>query len=71
MKHEWILDVLADLEIFAQANDLTVLAEKLDETRLIATSEIVSASELAGVALHGNDASSGTHPRSTRTGARA
>lgn len=71
MKHEWILDVLADLETFAQANDLTALAEQLDETRSIATSEIISASDMAGLVVHGDDSSTGTHSRNTRTSARA
>lgn len=42
MKNEWILDVLADLRSFAQANDLYVLAEQLDDTRLIAATELAS-----------------------------
>ncbi|SHI98949.1 hypothetical protein SAMN05444000_104117 [Shimia gijangensis] len=71
MKHEWILDVLADLEAFAQANDLNALAEQLDETRLFAASEIVLASDMAGLVVNGDDASPRTHSRSTRASTRA
>ncbi len=71
MKHDWILDVLADLEAFANANDLKALAEHLDETRLIAASEIVSASDMTGLVVHGDDAPKRTHSRSSRASARA
>lgn len=50
MKNEWILDVLADLRQFAQVNDLSVLAEQLDDTCLIAASELASKTE--GHAAH-------------------
>ena len=40
MQNEWILDVLSDLTVFAQKNGLGVLAEQLDDTRLIATTEL-------------------------------
>ena len=40
MQNEWILDVLADLKTFAQQNGLGVLAEQLDDTQLVAASEL-------------------------------
>ena len=40
MQNEWILDVLADLTAFARKNGLGVLAEHLDDTRLVAASEL-------------------------------
>jgi hypothetical protein len=40
MQYEWILDVLTDLKAFAKANGLTALAEQLDDTSLVAASEI-------------------------------
>ena len=40
MQYRWILDVLADLRTFAQANGLSALAEQLDDTSLVAASEI-------------------------------
>ena len=40
MRSDWIIDVLADLRRFAEANDLPLLAEQLDDTALVATAEI-------------------------------
>lgn len=40
MQYDWILDVLIDLKGFAAQNGLTVLAEQLDDTTLVAASEI-------------------------------
>lgn len=71
MKNDWILDVLADLKSFAQANDLSALADQLDKTRHVAATEIVSASELAGVMAHGDDAPARDYSGGTRAGARA
>jgi hypothetical protein len=45
--NNWILDVLTDLKTFALANDLGVLAEQLDDTTLIAATEIASKAEEA------------------------
>ena len=42
MQYDWILDVLSDLKNFARANDLSSLAEQLDDTALIAAAEIAS-----------------------------
>lgn len=42
MVHEWVLDVLADLQSFADANDLPGLAAHLEEAGLIAAAEIVA-----------------------------
>ena len=47
MKHSWMLDVLADLSAYAQKNDLTALAEQLDDTRHVAVSELVAQAEAA------------------------
>lgn len=45
MRSDWILDVLADLRSFADANALPLLAEQLDDTALIAMAEIASKDE--------------------------
>ncbi len=45
MQSDWILDVLADLRAFALSNDLPVLAEQLDDTALVALTEIAAAEE--------------------------
>lgn len=42
MQCDWILDVLADLKSFAVANDLSALAEQLEDTTLVAAAEIAS-----------------------------
>ena len=52
--NEWILDVLSDLKTFAAANGLSVLAEQLDDTRLIAAAEIASKKEEALTPANGN-----------------
>jgi hypothetical protein len=60
MKYNWILDVLADLKTFAHANGLEALAEQLDDTQLIAATEIVSKAERASAQSHGDEAAVGT-----------
>jgi hypothetical protein len=42
MGREWIIDVLADLRIFARENDLPLLTEQLEEAGLVAEVEIAS-----------------------------
>ena len=44
MRYDWIMDVLADLKAFAQANGLNKLAEQLEDTSHVATIEIASRS---------------------------
>jgi hypothetical protein len=45
IRNEWVLDVLADIKSFAVANNLTALADQLDQTRQIAAAEIASQPE--------------------------
>ncbi|TDT76812.1 hypothetical protein BDE40_0084 [Litoreibacter halocynthiae] len=42
MKNDWIIDVLMDLKAFSARNRLSHLAEQLDDTILVATTEIAS-----------------------------
>lgn len=42
MQNDWILDVLADLKNFADANGLGALAQQLDDAKLVAAVEISS-----------------------------
>ncbi len=42
MKHDWILDVLADLTNYAQENGMAVFAEQLNDTKLVVAAEISS-----------------------------
>lgn len=45
MGHNWIIDVLADLESFAQQNELPMLADQIGQAALVATAEITATSE--------------------------
>lgn len=47
MQYQWILDVLNDLRVFAKANDLAALAEQLEDTALVAASDIAQAATVA------------------------
>lgn len=40
MRHDWILEVLADLGTYAQKNAMDVLAAKVEEAILVAREEI-------------------------------
>lgn len=42
MGDEWILDVLTDLKAYAQKNGMAVLAEQLDDARLVAAAELAT-----------------------------
>ncbi len=42
MKNDWILDVLTDLKTFAQQNGMQALSEHLDDTTLVAASELAN-----------------------------
>ncbi len=59
--NEWILDVLADLKTFASTNGMRVLAEQLDDTKLIAAAEIASQKEEARSLGHGESSQFGKH----------
>jgi hypothetical protein len=60
-RHDWILDVLADLKAFALSAELTTLAEQLDDTALIALAEITSVEEGMKRQAHAQDPDFGTH----------
>ena len=70
MKHEWILDVLADLKNFARANELPALAEQLSDAADLAAVEISSAEEKARRA-HGDEYAAGNYPGTAGDGRRA
>ena len=42
MKNDWIIDVLVDLKKFSARNRLNHLAEHLDDTIMVATTELAS-----------------------------
>ncbi len=60
-RHDWILDVLADLKTFALSAELTKLAEQLDDTALIALAEIASVEEGTKRQANAQDPDLGTH----------
>jgi hypothetical protein len=64
MSHNWILDVLADLKAYARKNDLSALAEHLDDTRHVAVAEISGRSRAPGRA----DPEQGDEARSENAG---
>ncbi|MDB4111342.1 hypothetical protein N9571_02115 [Yoonia sp.] len=42
MGNDWIIEVLADLQSFADHNDMPLLCAQLDEAMLIATVEVAT-----------------------------
>ena len=62
MRHDWIIDVLTDLQTFARANNLEALAGQLDDTRLVAQVEIASTSARGAIGLCGATSRSGRVP---------
>jgi hypothetical protein len=42
MKNDWIIDVLMDLKKFSAKNELRYLAEHLDDTIMVASTELAS-----------------------------
>ena len=61
MAHEWVLDVLADLQSFACANDMPALAAHLDEAGLIAAAELVTQHEGTPQDHYGEAVAARTH----------
>ncbi len=54
MRSDWILDVLADLRSFALSNNLPALAEQLDDTAIVALTEIAALKEGTNGQTHGD-----------------
>ncbi|WP_372885356.1 hypothetical protein [Shimia sp.] len=61
MKYEWILDVLADLKVFAHANGLDALAGQLEQTRKVAALDILAMPGMGGAAARGDEEAKSTH----------
>ena len=66
MGHKWIIDVLADLRSFAQANDLALLADQLEQAAKVATAEVTSTVEGASLAARGHDGHIGSVSEGSR-----
>ena len=60
MGNKWILDVLADLQAFAEANEMPRLADQIELTSIVAAAEIISGNH--------EGASLGTYRDGTGTG---
>lgn len=45
MTNDWIIDVLMDLKKFSASNHLDHLAEQLDDTIMVATTELMSTTQ--------------------------
>lgn len=56
MGRNWIIDVIADLQNFAQSNELPLLANELAKAKTVATVEIGTSGEGTGTAVWGEDA---------------
>jgi hypothetical protein len=46
MRYGWIVDVLCDLKAFASSNGMSVLAEHLDDTAIVAAAEIAQTGQI-------------------------
>lgn len=55
MGYKWINDVLADLKSFAEANDLSLLADQLEQAAKVASVEAASLVERAPDMAHSHD----------------
>ncbi|WP_082176232.1 hypothetical protein [Pseudaestuariivita atlantica] len=69
--HDWILDVLTDLKQYARANGMLTLAEQLDDTRLVASTEIASQGAPVTGGPGDNGSTDRTHSRRLGTSQRA
>ena len=63
MGHDWILDVLADLQTFARANGLPTLAAQLTDASFVARAEIASKAEGDGFGIPGAGTNTGRFDR--------
>ena len=66
MAQDWILDVLFDLKTFARDNEMPALAEQLDDTAIVAMSEIAALRDRQNAYLTRGDATIGTYLGGTR-----
>ena len=67
MKSDWILDVLADLKTFAHANGMPALAEQLDDTAIVAMTEIAAMKDTQHGQRRDGEAAVGIHIGGTGT----
>jgi len=55
MGRNWIIDVIADLQTFAQQNELPLLADELTKARTVAVVELSTTTEGVVVAAWGDE----------------
>lgn len=67
MTNDWIIDVLMDLKKFSASNELDYLAEHLDDTIMVATTELASPAR-SRRRLAGEIEQTHRHARSSFTG---
>lgn len=53
MQSTWIVDVIADLRTYARTNDLSALAEQLDDALMVAAIETAPVSRSHAVGVRG------------------
>lgn len=71
MTNDWILSVLTDLQVFAKANDLELLATHLGDAKLLAAAELSQCSDNPTVVMNGHEAEAGEYYRAVGQGPNA
>ena len=71
MANDWIIDVLADLKTYAKKNGLSVLAKQLEDTTLIAATEIASVEDRAPETANWEIGDTGRYYRAASAGENA
>lgn len=71
MGQTWIIDVLADLRAFAEANGMEALARQLQLSETAAQAEIASLTQAASIGVTGHGSSTNAPCRATGQGADA
>ena len=66
MAHDWIIDVLTDLKTFARANGMEALADHLDDTQMVAQTEIASSTKGMACGIRNDGAVAGRHTGAAR-----
>lgn len=69
MQHDWIIDVLTDLATFARRNGLGVLAEQVEDSRLIAAAELAAVRDVVPARARADAAAAGGLHRAVAGGA--
>lgn len=68
MGRNWIIDVIADLQSFAEQNELPMLADELTKARTVASVELSATTEDKIISSRGDDTETQRLFHSTRDG---